>query len=333
MKLSSFQLEAQLAKKLLPVYIVSGDEPLLKNDALNAIRKTAKQAGFTERTRLSPQAGFDWEQLYSLLYSGSLMAEKRLFELDFRDITPNKAASDILKDYAQRPSPDNVLLIDTAKIDDKMARSGWYTALEKIGAVVTIWPIPREQLTQWIMNRAKKYKLTFQIDAANLLADYIEGNLVAAAQAIEKIYLLQPQQAVSTELIASVLTDESRFTVFDFVENAIAGHTSRTLHMLENLKMEGTEAVLVLWSITRELRMLADLAQQIKQGHTLESLFPKYRIFARRQAAVKRFLTTFTKEDCWRYLSHAAEIDKIIKGFAPGNAWEALQMFCLRLAK
>ncbi len=331
MKLTYFQLETHLAKNLLPVYLISGDEPLLKLDALNLVRKTAKAAGHQERIRLTPEAGFDWEQLYTVFYSASLLADKKIIELDFRDSLPNKTATPILAEYAKKPSPDNVLLIDLSKTDDKVVKSTWYSALEKIGAAVPIWPVPREQLPQWIMQRAKKYKIQFQPDAAALLADFIEGNLGAAAQAIEKLYLLNLQKPVDAELITNILINESRFTVFDFVETVIAGDKRRALHILNTLQAEGVESTFILWGITRELRLLADIADERKKGGSFESLFAKYRIFAKRQAAFRRFLGLFSADDCQRELKHAMEIDNTIKGAQPGNAWDMMQLFCLRL--
>lgn len=333
MKLTSFQLDAHLTNKLANVYIVSGEELLLKNDAINAIHKAAKKAEFTERLRLTPEAGFDWEELYTHLHSHSLLAEKRLIELDFRDSLPNKTASQILKDYAENPNTDTILLIDTGKIDDKIAKSAWYKALEKIGIVIAIWPIPREQLPTWIINRAKKYKLNLPLDAANLLADYFEGNLIAAAQALEKIYLLKPEQVLTSTFVEAILTDESRFTVFDFVENTIAQKPQRALHILEQLQAEGTEPILILWALTRELRLLSDLAQAVNAGEAYEQLFQKHRIFAKRQPTIRRFLTQFSARDCWQALTQALEIDKMIKGAASGNVWEALQLFSLRFNK
>jgi len=332
MKLTYFQLEPHLAKQLAAIYIVSGEDILLKQDAANLIRKTAKKAGFSERIRVAPEAGFDWEQLYSLLYSASLLAEKRLFEINFRDSSPNKTVGKILQEYAEKTLPDTILVIDIGKIDAAMAKSAWYKALEKTGVVVNIWPIPREQLPQWLMNRARKYKLQLQPDAANLLADYVEGNLIAAAQTIEKMYLLQPQQPIDNDFIKSILTDESRFTIFDFIDSLIAGDKSRTLHILNNLKNEGIEPVLILWGITRELRLLADYAQQIQNGLTLEQLFQQQRVFSRRQAAIRHFLNKFTAADCWRHLTHAAEVDRIIKGATAGDVWDSLQLLSLRLS-
>lgn len=248
MKLTYFQLEAHLANKLTPAYILSGDDWLLKQDTLKWVRKAAKLLGFSERSRFTLDSSFEQDTLYNALYAGSLLADKRLIELDCTTTVPNKSISTLLKEYAERPSPDILLLIETNKADDKIAKSAWYQALEKIGVAVTIWPIKREQLPQWLMNRAKKYKLTLQHDAANLLADYVEGNLAAAAQTLEKVYLLQPQGTIDAALIKSVLTDVSRFNVFDFVDHLIAGDATRSLQVLESLKVEGTEPVFVLWA-------------------------------------------------------------------------------------
>lgn len=331
MKLTYFQLEPHLAKNLASLYIVSGDELFLKQEAISLIRKAGKLAGFTERTRLTPVAGFDWDSLYTLLHARSLLAEKQIIELDFRDITPNKTASQILQDYAKNLSNDQLVIIDLSKVDDKIAKSAWYKALEKVGMVVTIWPLPREQLPGWILQRTKKYKLQMSADAANLLADFVEGNLIAAAQTIEKIYLLKPEGVVDIDLIKAILTDESRFTIFDFIEHIIGKDIARTLHILESLKADGTEPTLILWGITRELRLLADLAEQRKRGETFETLFQKHRIFSRRQTAIRQFLTRFSADDCCRFLTHAAETDRIIKGIAPGGVWDHLQLFCLRM--
>ena len=332
MKLTYFQLEPHLASKSLSaIYIISGDELLLKQDAIQLIRRSAKQAGFTERTRINPDTDFDWEQLYPLLHSPSLMGDKHIIELDFRDHLPNKAANVILEDYAKTPSADHLLIIDCAKVDDKIARSGWFKALEKSGTHLAIWPIPHEQLPKWIIQRAKKYKLTITLEAAHLLADYVEGNLIAAAQAIEKIYLLKPEGQIEAALVRSVLTDESRYTVFDFIDALTAGECSRALTILTNLQLEGTEPIFVLWAITRELRLLAEIGKKTQQGSSLDALFQQHRIFARRQNAIKRCLTKFNYQDFWRLLEQTASLDKIIKGAQPGNIWNAMQLFCLKM--
>src|SRR5690242_15961687 len=154
MKLTLQQLLQQLSTKLTAIYLVSGDEPILKQEALQAIRKAAKLQGFTDRVRLQIEAGANEDQLYTALYSPSLSSDKTLLELDCRSKAPTKSIASILADYAAKPATSLLLIIDTAKLEEAQTRSAWYKAIEKSGSVVTLWPITRDQLPQWLMARA-----------------------------------------------------------------------------------------------------------------------------------------------------------------------------------
>lgn len=331
MKINLPQLEPEVRKGLSNIYVISGDDPVLKNDAIRFIRKAAKQAGFTERTRLAPDAGLDEDQLYTSLYSPSLTADKAVLELDLRSKAPVKSVAGILAEYAKKPTNDILLIIDIAKLDDAAKRSAWYKAVEKSGTVVTVWPISREQLPQWIKTRGKRYKLDIPHDAAMLLADYVEGNLTAAAQTIEKLYLLKHDKPIDSSVIKSVLADESRFTVFDLTEAMISEDKARTIHILKTLQIDGMEPTIVLWGITRELRILANLMEGYQNGSSWDELFRKNRIFSRRQGLVRRFLSHFSINQCHQCLTQAADIDRTLKGALPGNPWDAMQLLCLRL--
>jgi DNA polymerase III subunit delta len=338
MKLALYQLESHLglssaessrAKNLALIYIISGDEWVLKQDAILLIRKAAKKNGILERVRLTPEA--QAESLYTALHSNSLLAEKRLLELDFRTQGPHKIASDILHEYAKKPSKDQIVLLDMAKLDAKTTKTSWFTALENAGIYISIWPISRAELPKWIRERAQKYKVKMNQDAANLLADYTEGNLASTLSALEKIYLLQPQNSVDRDLISTVMTDESRFTIFDLAENLIAFNMERSLHILENLRQEGVEPTLILWGILRELRLLTTFGQQLKQGMTYDELLKKHHIFSRREPFIRHFLATLSAENCRQFFKDALEIDKAIKGVSAFNVWNSLQLFCLRI--
>lgn len=331
MKITYFQLETHLAKQLSPIYIVSGDEPFLKQEALTLIRKKAAHAEFLERIRITVDARTDPQELYTHLYAQSLLANKRILELDCRDTLPNKNISQLLQEYSAHLSNDLLLLIDIPKIDDKIAKSAWYKALEKQSLVVAIWPITRDQLPLWIKERAKKYKLTLAPDAIRLLVDYVEGNLIAAAQTLEKLYLLKPEETITAALIASVLTDESRFTVFDFIEQLIAGDQVRFLHILNQLQLDGIEPPIILWAITRELRLLSAMLQQLNQGDKIDHVLQKHRIFARRETTIRKFLTSYSLEDCLGYLKHALHLDTLIKSSSSSHIFDEIRLFCLRL--
>lgn len=330
MKLGFLQLEAHLNKSCLPVYIISGDELQLKQEALQLIRKAAKQTGFTERVRLSAEA-IEADTLHQCLYNASLLAEKRLIELDLRNTTLQKKMATILHDYANAPPSTQLLVIELGKPDIKIEKSAWYQALENKGAAITIWPLSSEKLVQWIIQRARKYQLNINKEAAATLADYTFENVSAALQALEKIYLHQPSQPIDAELIIDIMADESRFSVFHFVEILLSGNLTRALNILTTLKREGTEPAIILWAIARELRLLNELIQGRQAGHTFESLCKKYRIFSKRQHALQQFILRTKTSRCKELLMELSHIDQIIKGaIKADDAWHCLEILCLR---
>lgn len=331
MKLNPPQLDGHLKKSLVPIYLVTGEELVLKNEAMQLIRRAAKQQAYTERFRFSSASEFNWEDLQSVLQSTSLMATKKIVELDFRDQLPPKMACTILEAYANNPSPDTLLLIELGKLEDKISRAAWFKACDKAGVTLTYWPLSRDQLPAWLQQRAQKYKLSLSINATQLLADYVEGNLVAATHMLEKLYLMKLEGSITSAQLEPILADESRYSVFDLMDAVLNAQLEKTHTILKGLQEDGVEAPIVLWAITRELRLLAQLGQEKGQGQTLDSLFQKHRIFTKRQPGFRRFLQKNQPNDCLRYLTAAEKVDACIKGAAPGKPFEALTLLCLSL--
>lgn len=330
-KINFYQLAAHLKKSFAPLYLISGDDPLLKQDTLQLMRDAATVANITEKQRFYPENQQDWEHILSLLNSVSLFADKQLIEIHLNDHTPNKAVAALIEEYARSPAQDKVVVMITNKLEAKVTKSAWYQACDKHGITLALWPMTTEQLPQWLITRAKNANCALTLNAAKLLADYVEGNLVAASQMIEKISLLAPQKTVDETIIEALLTDENRYTIFDLVDHVIAGHPAKALHVLQHLKDDGAEPVLVLWGLTRELRTLAQLAQEKQRGPNLDTLFQQQRVFPRRQPLIRRFLSTHSIQTCYDALKHALDIDRIIKGAVPGNPWDSLALLCLRM--
>jgi len=327
------QLEQHLAKTLAPIYLISSDEVLLVQEARDLIRGAAQKAQYTERLSLTVEAGSDWGKLlYAETHSLSLFAERRIIELQLAGNKPNPATSKILQSIAAAPLDNTILIITANKFDSKTEQTSWYKALDKAGVTLQIWPIPLEQLPAWIMQRGKKSGLNLTLDAAKFLADQVEGNLLAAAQEIEKFGLLQISGTLDQTTLAKIVTDNSRFDIFSLVECALSGDSQRCLRILDNLRAEDTEPVLILWALSRELRTLAEISKQAKQGVALSSLFAKYRIWEKRQPKVKRFLQQHQPAACLKMLADAAKIDRTIKGAGEGNVWDAFQKLTLQMA-
>jgi len=329
MKMAVQQLEQHLTQSLAPIYFISGDETLLVQEAVDLVRSSAQKKGFSERIRITAESNAEWgKSLYANAHSFSLFAEQRILELDLRNAKFNQANTDILQSYAENPIANTLLLIYSGKLETKTTQSKWCKAIDKNGITLPIWPVTIEQLPQWIMQRAKKSKLSLTTQAASRLAQYVEGNLLAAAQEIEKLSLLQSWDESTLE---EWIADQTHFDIFQLVDAVLSGNNKRSLHILKNLFAEGIEPTLILWVLTRELTTMAEIHQHTQQGVALSTLFTQFRIWEKRQALVRGFLKRSTPKLCWDALLHAAQVDRMIKGVEVGHVRDELERLVLSL--
>ncbi len=331
MKIKPEQLVNQLKKGLAPLYIISGDEPLLVQEASDLVRKYAREAGCHERIVMTVEKGFDWHSL-SLESGGmSLFAEKRLLELRLPTGKPGDAGGKALRAYAEGPASDDVLLIVAGKIDTKSQQTKWYKTLEGVGVAVPIWPMEVSQLPAWIKQRMKANKMRPTGDAAQVLAERVEGNLLACAQEIDKLFLIHGAAEIDADMIVDAVANSARFDIFGLVDTALSGNGERVARMMSGLRSEGVEPVLVLWALAREIRTLSSMSFEVSHGTSPDQVMRNQRVWEKRKPLIKKGLRRSPRQ--WWYLLHrAGQIDRMIKGQATGNVWDELLQLGLMMA-
>jgi DNA polymerase-3 subunit delta len=336
MKLNSAQLGKNLKDNLAPVYVLSGDEPLLCQEAADTIRSSVRSQGFSERQVFHCDANFDWNLLYEAGASLSLFAEKRLIELRIPGGKPGDKGSSALIDYMARPAEDSVLLISLPKLDGSAQKTKWAKALidSRDSVFVQIWPVETSQLPQWIRQRLAQAGLTATQDAVELIAERVEGNLLAAAQEIEKIKLLADGTPIDAAYVLASVADSARFDVFGLIEACLNGDAVHTLRMLEGLRGEGVEPLFLCAMLARELRLLSSLALQISQGTSQERAFASARppVWEKRKQPLSRALQRHTGKRFNHLLLELQQVDAQVKGQASGDPWNSLTNLCLQLA-
>ena len=336
MKLAPAQLNKHLQGTLAPVYIVSGDDPLLCQEAADAIRAAARQQGYDERQVFSADANFDWGNLLLAGASLSLFAQRRLLELRLPSGKPGDKGAAALIEYCAKPAEDTLLLISLPKLDGSAQKTKWGKALIEGGQCqfIQIWPVDAQQLPQWINQRLSQAGLSAQRDAVDLIAARVEGNLLAAAQEIEKLKLLAEGNQITVETVQAAVADSARFDVFGLVDAILNGEAGHALRMLEGLRGEGVEPPVILWALARELRLLAGLAQQFSQGVPLDKAFSQARppVWDKRRPLVSKALQRLSAQRWAMLLQDAQRIDAQIKGQAEGSPWTSLARLSLLMA-
>ena len=310
MRLRVEQLAKHLQNDLLPVYLVAGDEPLQQDECLDALRASARQKGFDERHRFSADTGIDWNALLNESQSMSLFGGRRILELVLLEKRPDKAGSQILRDLLDHPNDDTLILIRCSRLDRRKDwNSAWVKAVEKVGAVVEIWPVEGKQLQHWLRDRLAGLKLTIDDDALELLIQRSEGNLLAAAQEVDKLALLATDGRVDAATVQQAVGDSSRYTPFDLTDATSGGDANRALRILRTLRAEGVEAPVVLWALGREIRALDALAT----GGAPPRLPPQ------RLRALQAQAGRMPPRQLHQCQALAIRADQAVKGMGPGD--------------
>ncbi|MEH6650218.1 MAG: DNA polymerase III subunit delta [Motiliproteus sp.] len=330
MKLKPEQFASQLRQSLLPVYLLTGDEPLLIQECGDQLRQHVRDNGFSDREVFHADAGFSWESLLQSSQSLSLFADKQLIELHIPNGKPGAKGAPILTQLLQNPSPDNLLVIYCPKLDAAAQRSAWFKAIDKIGAILQFWPVEPQRLPGWIQQRCRASQLTIDNDAAQQLADRVEGNLLAAAQEIEKLKLISPDGNLSQDAIDGGVADHARYDSFALLDAALAAKPARCLKVLQGLKAEGVDAIALLGSLTWELRKLLDLS--LRSGAISEADYKKHRIWGKRKTLISQSLRRLRSHQLETMLQQCAVTDQAVKGMRSDDPWLLLSSLYLQLA-
>jgi len=334
-KIKAEQLQSHLQKQLLPVYIVSGDEPLLAQESIDTLRRAAWENGFSQRELFHFEGNhqhFDWNPLINEANSLSLFADRKILEVRIASGKPGDKGSKALCEICDNLSPDNLLLLVLPKLDRGAQNSKWMKTLESAGAHIQVWPITGAQLPRWIQQRLHQAGIEANTEAVQILADRVEGNLLAAVQEIEKLKLLALDGSVDAQRMSSVVADSARYDLFEFVDQILRGDAQSAARSLRGLQNEGTDSMPVLWSITRELRILLVASEQIEQGAHSDSALKSAGVWDKRiplfRGALRRLRPAYLR----MLLYQAGAIDRSIKGQRKGDIWDELTTLVLSMA-
>ncbi len=332
MRLRPEQIQAHLGNGLAPVYLVSGEEPFQLEQVSSAIRHKAQELGYTDREVMHVERGFDWQQLSASADALSLFADKRLLELRMPGGKPGDAGSKALQRYCDHPPADTVLLIVAGKLEKAQQNTKWFKALEQNGVVVQVWPVEADKLPQWIKQRMQLRDMQPTPEALAMLAERVEGNLLAADQELEKLRLLSGGGTVDAEQVVAAVSDSARFDVFSLVDTALLGDAARAVRILYGLQAEGVEPVLVLWALGREIRSLSGMSRALQQGQAMSQVLTQYRVWDKRKRAVQAALQRYPLKRWQGLLWQVGEIERVIKGQVTGKPWDELLQLTLKVA-
>lgn len=327
----------QLAQSatIQPITLVFGEEPLYIRRLVDAWRASLKAQGYLQRDRYEVDATFKWDDLKMETQAGTLFADQRLIELNMPKGTPGKEGTAFIQYWCalqQALPPEICILICCEKLDGRQLKTKWVQAIESAGVVVQSKPIEGVALQKWCQQRAQEVGLTLDSEAAALLAERVEGNLLAADQEIEKLGLLFALgSAIQPKEIVENVADQAHYQLFALSSAMLLGRTQYALQILQRLHQEGLEAPIVLWLLSKELRLLIAIDQRRSQ-QPLPQVFKQLGIWSSKQGEFQSAMARHQGDYWQQLLSKALEVDLMVKGVRPGDEWQALSEFVFKIA-
>ena len=332
-KSDQFPKLLQNGQPLSPIYLLSGDEPLQMMEAADAVREAAKQQGFLDREILRVEPGFEWSSLGQSADEMSLFSQQKILDLRLEKQSPGAAGSKALVAYCKRIPDDKILLVTCQKLDGRQKNSAWVKALTAAGVMVQFWDLSQAQTLGWVARRLREKGMQPTQEAVQILTDRVEGNLLAAAQEVDKLKLLFGESEIDEAKVLVAVSDNSRFSVFDLTDAIAQGNAKRVQHILYYLRLEGAATPLVLWVLNEIVTHASDAAFAMRNGMSLQaalSKMPKYK-----QKGLQPIVKRLQSANWPLLIQKTIDIDRMIKGLsiipAKGDARTWAELLTLSL--
>lgn len=332
MKVYADKVAEHLRKGVAPIYMVSGDDPLLVQESCDQIRQALKAHGFGERDLFHVEGRFDWGSLIYSAGSMSLFAEQKLIEVRMPSGKPGDEGSKALIELAGQLNNEKVLLLVLPRLDQSAQRTKWFKSLDKLGLFIQVWPIEARDLPRWLDSRFRQAGLKATREALSLMAERTEGNLLAAVQEIERLKLTAKDSQIDAQQVIEGVADSARYDIFRLIDAALAGDAGRCARMTQGMKAEGVEILYLVNMLLRELRSLEAIKLEINAGRNPRDVMKQYRIWDKRAGLVSRCLERHSVRDLRRFAETVGSIDRIVKGILDGDPWREMQTLLLSLA-
>lgn len=330
MRIKAEQMKSLLSKQgLMPFYLICSDEPCLLYEVEDCIRDYAKAKGFSERDLFDVDAKFDWSLFVEATQALSLFSNLKMIELRFL-AKPDAVAQKHLMNYFERPSQDLLLIIRTPKLDSANLKSKWVAALDKMGGICVLYPPEPAALSSWVAVRAKSAGVDLDEGAVRFLSDHDEGNLLAIIQEIARLKVLYGSEKIDIEKLKAVMTSSARFGVFDLPDAILLGDLVRVKRMIDVLKAEGEEPILINWALQKEIRIFSKIISMVSDGKSIDGALNG--IWENRKHLYRNAIKRFNPERIKILTQMTVEIDRAIKGNLQENPWNAILRVSFALA-
>lgn len=308
------QLPSLLKGSLAPLWFITGEEPLLMLEAADAIRRVAREQGYTERQVYNASAVWDWSQLIDGCRSMGLFDERKLVEVRLATFRPGTKGTEALMRLAQMPLQDTVVVVSMPG-DWSVKKLAWYKKFTAAAQVVECQRVTAKELPHWFEQRLARQRQTADAEALRLLSDRCEGNLLAAKQELLKLAYQHPVDThITADMIRQAVSDVSRFDTENLLDAMMLGDAGKAARIVTSLKAEGIGIPAFSWMLAEEIRSAARVRALMDKGQPREAAMRAVGAFGPRQTRISAVVRRHSAQRLGNALMLCADIDRLAKG-------------------
>lgn len=330
MQIRQQQLAQYLKRQLAAIYVLVGQDNYLLDEAQRHIKSAAQTSRTCDEHSLQVHNAEDWNQVIEEANSYSLFSDGLVLSIYFDKKTIDAASKKTLTNYLLSPNTRTTLIIKAPNVSAKQIP--WLVSNEHV-VVVQAYPLSTVEMKQWIVQQLKNCALNYAANIPELIQQYTQGNMLAAAQVIEKLSLSTTTgELVEVQHLQAHLSDQCEFSLFELGEYCLQGHADKAIHLLRQATENKTEATLVLWVLTQEIRNLLQLHQALQQKIDFKTACTELKIWPQRMPMYQAALKRIQPRELQSLLHHCRLIDEQIKSSMNSQSWSSLEVIALSLS-
>jgi DNA polymerase-3 subunit delta len=299
-------------RKILPLYLLYGEEEFLIQEALDLIIGTIVDPGVRDFNfnvvycRNTPAS-----EIVNLAETLPFMSERRL--VIAREFDALKAAEiEALVPYLNNPSPHTcfVMVSGPGRYDKKSVTS----AVEAHGAIVRFYPLLDRELVGWIDAWARARGLSIQRDAAEYLWQTVGNDLQKIGNELRKVEIyLKDKKSIAYDDVKAVVGDFREYSSFDLAAALGQRKAEKSLLILSRLLQEGEAPVGLLGSIAWNFRRLLQAKAMEAAGVGPDEIMKKLRVIFHQTGLFKDQMKRYTMDELRKAFSAMLQADRALK--------------------
>ncbi|MFC3907571.1 DNA polymerase III subunit delta [Legionella dresdenensis] len=323
-------LNFSIGNKLPAVLFLTGQQPYQLNRYADMVKTQwfTLHPGEAESKTIYLNNASDWLELADEANSYSLFASRLLLDVRYDKKTLEAAGKTFLDKYLSQINPDCLLLFRAPELPAKAMQA---FANHNAVHVVTFSAPDKNTVIRWLDAQLKQHYPAFDQAIPALIYQYNEGNLLGCAQIIEKLALIiEPGQPLTSAQVTEHLILQCDYLPFELADACLEGNTQKTIQLIRHAQANKTEATLILWILTQEVRQLIQLQHLAKSGSFREAA-SQLKIWAQKIGAYQNAASRLNQNLLVDLLRFCNTIDGRIKTSQNKPIWPALELIGLTL--